>query len=325
MSIDICQSYCQKCIYVGKYNAQKCLENGFNISMMNRFRENRIRIKRQKVFYNITICLTGNKKKIIVEADSQSLVQDMYYIIMEILRFENLFEGLFYSVTEFWADEIDCLKEIKDIQLAYYESTKQYTYFEIDFSDKVYKSYYSKWLKREKKNRLIHPVFLFSTYLEGMPVDLRLAILLEIFEPLAEELHNRGEIVLVKEPFITYHNKCKNCGAYVSRKDKNKKLSFNDKIKPLIKKYGKIIFEDDNRKKLVEKSIKIRNKIDHVNVDTKNVLSGEQCGVYLYKYSLLYRYIVLLDIGIDSSQIEPAMKLWLDYFNHKYKLFMICK
>ena len=66
-----------------------------------------------------------------------------------------------------------------------------------------------KWLKVEKKNETIHPVFLYSAYLEGMPVDIRMALLLETFEPIAEELHNRGIITLVKPPTRTFTNRCK--------------------------------------------------------------------------------------------------------------------
>lgn len=291
--------------------------------MLSRNRSNHICIKRKNIYYDITIKLVVNKKEIIIEADSDSTIYNMYSIVMEILRFENMFEGIFYSTQSFEVDGIECIDSIKEIQRAYYGSTKQYTYFGIDFSDKEYKTYYIKWLKREKKNKLIHPVFLYSTYLEGMPVDLRLAILLEIFEPLAEEMHERGEIELVKSPYVIFTNNCKQCGAVVSRKQPNKKLTFEDKLKPLIKKYGKKIFAGDTKSKLISKAVKIRNKVDHVKADTKNVMSGKQCGAYIYKFSLMYRYMMLLEIGIASSELETTMEKWLEKFNSEYKSLMI--
>ena len=154
--------------------------------------------KKKKLNYKIKVVLTANRKKVEIYSESLSTIDAMSSIIHEILRFENLFEGLFFSLISFTADEKDYTKEIQQKQLDYYKSQKQYAYIPIAFENQQYKKLYTKLLKVEKKNKIIHPVFLYSTYLEGMPVDIRMALLLETFEPIAVDLHNRGIITLVK-------------------------------------------------------------------------------------------------------------------------------
>ena len=159
---------------------------------------------------------------------------------------------------------------------------------------------------------------MYATYLEGMPVDIRMALLLETFEPIEEDLYNRGIITLVKPPTKTFTNKCKHCNKTVSRTVPNKELEFKDKLKPLLKKYGKVIFKGDSKTKLISKSVKVRNKVDHVNANTENAMNGKQCGFYIYNFSLMYRYIMLQEIGVEAEKINPYMIEWIEGFNEKF-------
>ncbi len=89
---------------------------------------------------------------------------------------------------------------------------------------------------------------------------------------------------MIKSPTKTFTNRCKHCGRTVSRTVPNKELEFKDKLQPILKKYGKIIFKGDAKTKLIAKSVKVRNKVDHVNAnivgitvnnaDIKNVISN---------------------------------------------------
>ena len=320
---DLEKIFCNECKYVGEYDDARDRKKEYIISMLGCFRENSISIKRKSIVYKINIRLTANRKEIVIISDKECTVMEMYYHTMEIMRFENLFDGLFFSVQSFVADGIEYVECIKDIQLAYFGSTKRYVNFQLNFNNKDYKKYFNRWMKIEKRNKIIHPVFLFSSYLDGMTVDLRMALLLEIFEPLAEEFHKRGDIVLVKPPYKHFSNKCKKCGALVSRDVPNKELTFADKIKPLIKKYGKEIFASENKSKLVSKAVKVRNKVDHVKADTANVMNGKQCGFYIYKFSLMYRYIMLLELGIDEKNVVQIISDWVKSFDEQYTHLII--
>ncbi len=309
---------CHKCSYSGEYDDKTDDKKRYMQAMLRRYRENCISLKRNNIKYKIKVVLTENRKKVEIFSESLSTIDAMSSIIHEILRFENLFEGLFFPLVSFMADETDYTKEIQQKQLVYYKSQKQYAYIPIVFENQQYRKLYMKWLKVEKKNKIIHPVFLYSAYLEGMPVDIRMALLLETFEPIAEELHNRGIITLVKPPTRTFTNRCKYCGKPVSRTVRNRELEFKDKLQPLIRKYGKIIFKGDAKTKLTARSVKIRNKVDHVNANTENAMNGKQCGFYIYKYSLMYRYIMLQEIGAEDKDINLYISEWVDNFNEKY-------
>ena len=309
---------CYKCTYIGEYDNKADSSKKFMFSMLMRYRQNIVSLKRNNITYNIKVTLTANRKKIQVTSISASTIGAMVQIICEILRFENLFEGLFFPVMSFVVDAEDYTESLRNILLAYYNSQKNYMYIPIDIDDHRYKKLFTKWTRIERKNKIIHPVFLYSTYLDGMPVDIRMAMLLEIFEPIAEDLHNRGIIALVKPPTKTYTNRCRRCGSTVSRMVPNKELEFKDKLRPLLKKYGSIIFKGDSKAKLISKSVKIRNKVDHVRANTENALNGEQCGFYIYKFSLMYRYIMLQEMGMIAEEIEPSIIQWVEHFNEQH-------
>lgn len=309
---------CHKCIYLGEYDDKTDDKKRYMLAMLTRCRENCISLKRNNIKYKIKIVLTANRKKVEILSESPSTIDAMSSIIHEILRFENLFEGLFFPLVSFTADETNYTREIQQKQLDYYQSQKQYAYIPIAFEDQQYRKLYMKWLRVEKKNKIIHPVFLYSAYLEGMPVDIRMALLLETFEPIAQDLNNRGIITLVKLPTRTFTNRCKYCGKPVSRTVRNRELEFKDKLQPLIKKYGKTIFKGDAKTKLITRSVKIRNKVDHVNANTENAMNGKQCGFYIYKFTLMYRYIILQEIGVEDKNINPYIAEWVESFNEKY-------
>lgn len=309
---------CYKCTYLGEYDDILDEKKHYMSNMLMRYRESFLSLKKDNVTYNIKIVLTANRKKIEIEATTTSTINALLNIVQDVLRFENLFEGLFFPLISFEADGKDYTAKVRKAQLSYYNSQKRYMYMPINFDDRRYKKLFTKWISVERKNKIIHPVFLYSTYLNGMPVDIRMAMLLETFEPIAEDLHNREIITLVKPPTKTYTNSCKNCGGTVSRVVPNKELEFKDKLKPLLKKYGGTIFKGDSKAKLISKSVKIRNKVDHVRANTENALNGRQCGYYIYKFSLMYRYIMLQEIGILAEEIESLIIQYVEHFNEQY-------
>lgn len=110
----------------------------------------------------------------------------------------------------------------------------------------------------------------------------------------------------------------KHCNRVVSRTVKNKDLKFKDMLEPLLKKYGKAIFKGDSKTKLIAKAVNIRNKVDHVGANTENAMNGKQCGFYIYKFSLMYRYIMLQEIGVEAEKINPYIIEWVENFNMEF-------
>ena len=294
-------------------------DNGtFPLSMLNLHRENELSLKRKKVNYNINITVAGNTKTISINTNYNTSIYNIYMILGEILRFENLFEGCFFNITSFKLNEKEYLNTIDKYILSYFKSNKTYTRFNFSYSNNEYRRLYFKWKKLEKNLNIIHPVFLFSTFIKGMTADVNMAQLLQVFEPIAEKLHHEGKIVLTKQPFITFSEKCPSCGTLVSKSVPNKSLYFSDKLKPVMDRYGKDIFKGDSNKKIIEKAIGIRNKVDHVKATRKKVMSGGQCGFYIQKFSLLYRYIILLELELEETELNKKIVEWTKQYNNQF-------
>ncbi len=154
-----------------------------------------------------------------------------------------------------------------------------------------------------------------------VPADLRLAQMLEIFEPIADELSKQGAINYPVNTINLKPIKCDNCGFEIKR-SKKRDIVFKDKLYALVKRYGKDVFKGDAQAKIVKKAVDTRNRIDHVN-NKKNSLSGIHCATYLYKFSLLYRIIVLEQIGVDYSEIKAQVVDCVTKFNHRYDKYRI--
>ena len=90
-----------------------------------------------------------------------------------------------------------------------------------------------------------------------------------------------------------------------------------DKLHAIIRLYGRDIFEGDSKAKMSKRAVNLRNKIDHIT-KKKNVMSGEEAGFYLHKFSLLYRIIMLEKIGVSYEEIQDFVKTWTRNMNNSY-------
>jgi len=54
-----------------------------------------------------------------------------------------------------------------------------------------------------------------------------------------------------------------------------------------------------------------------------NVLSGKESGVYIYKFSLLYRNIILNELGSDSSGYIVVTENWVRNFEKDFIHYII--
>lgn len=280
-------------------------------------RTNTLSIKRSNVYYLITVNVRGNNKAIKIEADVDAEFEKFYELVMDIIRFENLFDGRFFRISSWEFDGNNMLPQLDNKLLGYMNSRISMSCFYIKYDDTTYRSLFNRFEKYLNKKLLQYHISLYSTYLDGMPVDLRLAQLIEIFEPLACELYEKGEIRLRANPYLVVKEKCPKCGCSVAKKIRNKGTHLEDLIKAVIKRYGKDIFDGDSVAKVVRKAVVLRNKIDHVS-NQRGSMTGPECGFYLYKFQLLYRIIVMQEIGIPYESIEGRVKILINDFNKKF-------
>lgn len=308
------KNVCKNCIVVGEYLDE---EGNFPKGMCIVAREFDISLKKNNVKYHISSKLFANRKIISITSDKMVTLGIMYELLMDVVWFENLFEGRFFPFVSFKIDDNEMHDEIKKHYLGYFSGSKKYIWLPFEIDNKTYKKLFGKFIKQTHRDILRHQVFLNASYLTGMTVDVRMALLLEIFEPIADEMSEKGTLELKYPAYITFNNVCKVCGSYVSKKKKNKEAILEDKIRAVMKLYGKDIFKGESQAKIAKKAVGNRNKVDHVSFQ-KNSLAGNQCGFYLCKYALVYRVILLEKIGVPYQEIQGKVIEWTEHFNNDF-------
>ena len=312
--MDIMQKKGKRCVIDSEFFNER---NEIPFSLIAHCRINSFSLIRNHIEYNVKIDAKSNKKRIEIISDVDVEFNSLYIIAMNVIRFENLFEGKFFEVKSLLLDQKELFQDFENSILGFMRSDKSMAEFFITFDDKSYKRFFIAFEKYLKKRILPYHVTLYSLYLKGMTADLRMAQLLEVFEPLAIELNEAGKISLKICPYYTVENTCSHCGARVTKRLRNKQVRLNDLITAVIKKYGKDVFQGDSVTKIVRKAVVLRNKIDHVD-NQRGAMSGQECGIYLFKFSLLYRIVVMQEIGIPYDFIKGRVNVLVEDFNKRF-------
>ena len=299
-------------------------ENG-NIpdSLIGYRKNNEICIKRSHIRYNITINSIRNAKRIYIESDTSTSFDNFFQVVMTIFRFENLFEGKFFRIKTCIFDQIDMLYQVNKHLIGYAQSTKNMScFYELCcFTNVEYKRLYCAFDRYLQKHLLQYHISLFAAYLNNAPADMRLAQFLEVFEPMADEMYSSGKINLSANPFRLVSKRCK-CGRSISARIPNKGVHFEEKITALVNKFGKDIFKGDSISKVVKKAVVTRNKVDHASAK-RNAMTGGECAFYLFKFFLLYRVIIMQEMGISYDRIRGRVMVLTEDFNKRFADYRI--
>lgn len=278
-----------------------------------------------ELFLQVTVVAKANTKEILLIAKQNEDYVKIAEILFELLRYENLLDGRFYVTNRLTLDGADITPIVQE-WLPYYKSKKAYTYICLIYDDSdEYKSLFLKWRNMCDELNIIHQMFLYASYSEDITPDVKLALMLQTFEPLADMLYAKGLISLEKQPYITKSIQCIHCNNEVSVQIKNRALFLSDRLQGIMDKYGLGIFDNDNVEELIRKAVNLRNKIVHLDMSNSDTLSGEESGVYIYKFSLLYRNIILSELGLESSGYNLIIEGWVRMLEKQFGHCMIKK
>lgn len=139
---------CKECIAVGEYTGDDPSQVA---KLLGCNRTNEIQIRRAGTKYKIEIYQIVNRKTVKIIADGNVSLDSVYSLLMEILRFENLYEGIFFMFTSFKVDGAECIEKYRKVFLNYTHSNKQYVMLPMDFDDQAYKKLFLKSQKVIKK------------------------------------------------------------------------------------------------------------------------------------------------------------------------------
>lgn len=142
---------CKECIVVGKYTGDEPYQVA---KLLGRNRTSEFQIKKSGIYYSIEVEQMFNRKIVKIAADSITCLKSVYNLLMEVLRFENLYEGLFFKLTSFKVDNDECIDKYNQLFLNYLHSNKQYCMLPMNYNNKIYKTMFLRHQKVIKKSFL---------------------------------------------------------------------------------------------------------------------------------------------------------------------------
>lgn len=276
-----------------------------------------LKLQSGKVNYDIEVVTVLNHKSVIMKMSKPTSLEDAHEMLCKILRYECLFDGRFFKMEKYEIDGVVITKEMEKRMLSYYKGSKAYIKFGQPLNDMVYEKGFYAWECYSEKV-LMNQMFYYIGFSAGMTSDMRLALFSEIFEPLSEYLVAIQKIeIKCSKPSKQRNIKCSQCGAECEIPIPGI-IYFKDKIESIILKYGTKIFDGDDVRKVLKKTVNTRNKILHVNEKKKDVMTGGQCGFYIRKYVELYRIVVLSELGVWDSNMEHELTEAIKNFNDSF-------
>lgn len=286
-------------------------------------------VQKEHIQYFISIKYFATKQIIEIKSDDPVDVEVLRTWLDEIRRFEYLFQGAFHILETCKIDGKDITEEVRKVELGYFQNAEYKHFILLNLSDRQYKKFFLKWMKLEKKIRMINQTMLYSSNVRGLPVDLRLALASECYESLSEFLENQGYIAVKKESNRHVIQKCPYCQQEYKITIRGKR-TFSCCLLSILEEYGHPVFSAEYRRKksLVSRIVKTRNKVFHVKPTLKlgirkkvkkdKRLNKKYCRFYSIKLDWMYRYIILLLLGIDRNELDKAVIPFLEKFEKTF-------
>lgn len=252
--------------------------------------------------YHIKIVQIGIRI-ITVSNDNEVNARKLYAILTLIERLLMLFDGKFFTMQEMKfaesqndANRLDSYAiNLKRSRLSYFESDSTYSFINsiCSYDEVLTADLYEKWVKLVEELDISHQVYLYSMSANGTPVDLKVAFLIELAEPLVE---------LVK----------KKTGMFQSLSQGVTGTTLKKCLCELIKEFGTVIFSEEmrvNEDRFLQILVNSRVRIMHIKKSqNKPYLNGAESIFYIMKISMMYRYVLLTILGIDDNIMVEQIK-----------------
>lgn len=273
--------------------------------------------------FTISIAQNGIRR-IEIRAETATMAGTLWTILWNVARLAMLFEGEFLQLNsvEFYLDDTptpwnnelaqECQKRI----LSFYSSadfTRGCSKL-LDPLGMLSDELLNKWTQIEDELELVHPMALYGMSSVSIPIDLKTAILIESFEPLAELIEKYRPDLRIIPPR--------------TRKTSKRESKLRRILENTIRCYGTDIFEKEivsGTRPFCQVLTNSRNRMFHIKTKAnKMFLGGSESVLYAAKLSLLYRRVLLDILGIDytvySERLKEIVSRWngwngvLDFF-----------
>lgn len=193
-------------------------------------------------------------------------------------------------------------------RLSYFRTDSRFTIHDklVEYQDVLNDGLMRKWLTLLDELDITNQVYLYMLADSGMPVDLRLAFLVEIAEPMVEMVN-------------------KEKGIYPSLHPGERGTNLKQCLNALINTYGGVIFgrEQSNHEydDLLSTLVNSRVRVMHIktSMPASKYFDGKCSVHYMWKMSLLYRSILLDLLGIPLDSYQPKLVTLISAFDAHFQ------
>lgn len=272
--------------------------------------EKELTIKREK--FTITIKEPiGVIRKIQIDSANYVNTENLYLEYAQLEKLLMLLEGSFSNITKLkFENGIDESqnellqlkgKEYMDRRLPFYNTNNVFKTGNqklCDWEKILTDSIYSNWITLLEELDIVHQIVLYTTADNGVPMELRLAFLIEIAEPMIE-------LITMKK------------GIFSSFADSNR-ASLKMCLDAIISYYGMDIFSEEYKDSLnfTQKLVNSRVRIMHTkrNFTKEFITEPYDTLMYSVKMNLLYRRVLLDLLGVKyplySGEVKRIVEEW---------------
>lgn len=272
--------------------------------------EKELTIKREK--FTITIKEPiGVIRKIQIDSANYVNTENLYLEYAQLEKLLMLLEGSFSNITKLkFENGIDESqnellqlkgKEYMDKRLPFYNTNNVFKTGNqklCDWEKILTDSIYSNWITLLEELDIVHQIVLYTTADNGVPMELRLAFLIEIAEPMIE-------LITMKK------------GIFSSFADSNR-ASLKMYLDAIISYYGMDIFSEEYKDSLnfTQKLVNSRVRIMHTKRNFTKEFITEPYDILMYsvKMNLLYRRVLLDLLGVKyplySGEVKRIVEEW---------------
>lgn len=272
--------------------------------------EKELTIKREK--FTITIKEPiGVIRKIQIDSANYVNTENLYLEYAQLEKLLMLLEGSFSNITKLkFENGIDESqnellqlkgKEYMDRRLPFYNTNNVFKTGNqklCDWEKFLTDSIYSNWITLLEELDIVHQIVLYTTADNGVPMELRLAFLIEIAEPMIE-------LITMKK------------GIFSSFADSNR-ASLKMCLDAIISYYGMDIFSEEYKDSLnfTQKLVNSRVRIMHTKRNFTKEFITEPYDILMYsvKMNLLYRRVLLDLLGVKyplySGEVKRIVEEW---------------
>lgn len=250
----------------------------------------------------------GPQREIAVTSDTPVYWSSLLKPLYELERLLMVFDGSFLPLEDLryicpddpvLATEVDC-DVVRDRALTqrlnYFTPSKLAKYQKglVDFWDVLTPEMCERWHALLEELDIANQVYLYVLSENGMPIDLLLAFLVELAEPMIEIVNKERKL-------------------FPSLVSGEERTSLKQCLNALINTYGRIIFQremENDYGGLLRKLVRSRVRIMHIKLHQgkDTFFDGEQSLYYSSKVSLLYRVILLDLLGIPESSYAQRLE-----------------